>query len=141
MSAELDRDIETLKDRVEQQKILRPVFDNLLERAKRDHPTQLPAIKRVKLERGDINKVTAHLQSIAGRHGLEIQDIRTDVNAMMTNTGYMQMRIHATGDFMNFRGFLVDLGTIPSLEQVEEIIIRAIEQNREYKLKIWMSQK
>ncbi len=141
MSAELDQDIENLKDRIEQQRVLRPVFSRLLEKAKRKYPTQLPATKRVKMERGDINKVTELLQDIAGRHDLNIQDIRTDVNAMMTNSEFIQMRIHATGDFMKFRGFLVDLGTIPYLEQIEEIIIRAIEQNREYKLKVWMAQK
>ena len=42
---------------------------------------------------------------------------------------------------MKFREFLMDIGTIPWLEQIEEIIIRAIEQNREYKLKVWMAQK
>ncbi|MCP4631010.1 MAG: hypothetical protein GY850_47000 [bacterium] len=141
MSAELDQDIEQLNDRIEQQRILRPVFGSLLEKAKREYPTQLPATKRVKLERGDISKVTELLQDIAGRHDLKIQDIQTDVNAMMTNSGFIEMRIHATGDFMKFRDFLVDLGTIPFLEQIEEIIIRAIEQNREYKLKIWMAQK
>ena len=140
-SAELDQDIENIKDRIEQQRILRPVFDSLLERVKRAYPTQLPVIKRARLARGDINKVTELLQDIAGRHDLKIQDIRTDVNAMMANTGFMQMRIHATGDFMKFRDFLVDLGTIPFLEQIEEIIIRAIEQDREYKLKIWMAKK
>ena len=141
LSVELDHDIEDLKDRIEQQRILRPIFSSLLEKAKREYPTQLPATQRVKLERGDINKVTEILQDIAGRHDLNIQDIRTDVNAMMANSEFIQMRIHATGDFMRFRGFLVDLGTIPSLEQIEEIIIRAIEQNREYKLKVWMAQK
>lgn len=141
MSAELDQDIELLNDRIEQQRILRPVFGSLLEKAKREYPTQLPATKRVKLERGDFSKVTELLQDIAGRHDLEIQDIQTDVNTMMTNSGFIEMRIHATGDFMKFRDFLVDLGTIPFLEQIEEIIIRAIEQNREYKLKIWMAQK
>ena len=141
MSAELDHDIENLKDRAEQQRILEPVFSSLLERAKREYPTQLPAIKRIKLERGDINKVTELLQAMAGRHDLIIRDIRTDVNAMMTNTGFLQMRIQATGDFMNFRRFLLDLGTIPSMEHIEEMIIRAVEQNREYKLKVWMAQK
>jgi hypothetical protein len=42
---------------------------------------------------------------------------------------------------MRFRDFLVDLGTIPSLEKIEEIQIRAIEASREFKLKIWMAQK
>jgi hypothetical protein len=141
MAAELDRDIEHLNDRIEQQKILRPVFVSLLEKAKREYPTQLPVTKRGKLERGNISQVTELLQDIADRHNLKIQNIQTDVSAMMTNHGFIAMRIHATGDFMKFRDFLVDLGTIPFLAQIEEIIIRAIEQNREYKLKVWMAQK
>ena len=42
---------------------------------------------------------------------------------------------------MNFRDFLVDLGTIASLEHIEELNIRAIAANREYKLRIWLAQK
>ena len=140
-SAELDQEIEKLNDHIEQQRILRPVFDSLLDRAKKENPTELPETKKVKLERGEINKVSELLQDLAGHCGLKIQDIGTDVNDIMNNTGYMLMRIHATGDFMKFREFLVDLGTIPSLEQIEEIKIGAIEGNREYKLRIWMALK
>ena len=139
-AAELEEDTEKLKERIEQQRILRPVFDSLLERAKRENPTQLPATKKVKLELGDINKLTGLLKELASRHNLEIRDIQTDVNAMMSNTGFMMMRINATGEFMKFRDFLLDLGTIPSLEQIEEIAIQAIDQNREFRLKIWLSQ-
>jgi hypothetical protein len=141
MSAELDQEIEKLNDRIEQQRILRPVFDSLLERAKKENPTELPATKKVKLERGDINKVSELLQEMAGRHDIKIQDIRTDAKEIMNNTGYLLMRLQATGDFMKFRDFLVDIGTIPALEQIEEIKIRAIETNREYKLRVWMAQK
>jgi hypothetical protein len=42
---------------------------------------------------------------------------------------------------MNFRDFLVDLGTIPSLEIMEDMQIRAIEGSREFKLNIWLAQK
>ena len=141
ISAELDQDIEKLNNRIEQQRVLRPVFDSLLERAKKEIPTDLPATKKVKLDRGDIYKVSELLQNSAGRHDLKIQDIRTDVNEVMNNTGYMLMQVHATGDFMKFREFLMDLATIPWLEHIEEIKIRAIEGNREYKLRIWMAQK
>lgn len=140
-STELDQEIEKLNDRIEQQRILRPVFDTLLDRAKREQSTELPTIKKVKLDRGDINRVSEIIQDMAGRHDLKIQDVRTDANEIMNNTGYILMRVQVTGDFMKFREFLMDLGTIPSLEQIEEINIRAIEGNREYKLKIWMAQK
>jgi len=140
-SAELDQEIEKLNDRIEQQRILRPVFETLLGRAKREQPTELPTIKKVKLNRGDINKVSQIIQDMAGRHDLKIQDVRTDANEIMNNTGYMLMRVQVAGNFMKFREFLMDLGTIPSLEFIEEINIRAIEGNREYKLKIWLAQK
>ena len=78
---------------------------------------------------------------MAFRHGLKIQDLNTDVSALTGKSGFLQIRINLTGAFMDFRDFLVDLGTIPSLEVIEEIQIRAIEGSREFKIKIWMAQK
>jgi hypothetical protein len=141
ISAELDQDIEKINDHIEKQRILRPVFDSLLKRAKVEKSTELPSTQKIKFEHGDINNISELLQEIARRHELKVQDIRTDVGEMMNNSGYMLMHLHVAGDFMNFRGFLMDLGTIPSLEQIEELNIRAIEANREYKLRIWMAQK
>jgi hypothetical protein len=140
-SSKLDKDIEKLSDRIEEQRILKPVFESLLKQAKKKNPTELPATRKAKLARGDISKISEKMQEIARRHGFKLRDIRTDLNAMTGNTGYLLMRIDVTGDFMRFRDFLVDLGTIPSLEQIEEIQIRAIEASREFKLKIWMAQK
>jgi hypothetical protein len=139
-SAELDQDIKRLNDLIEEQRILRPVFDSLLKRAKQEKGTELPATEKVKLARGDVDKVSGLLQEIARRHDLELQDMRTDVDTLMSNTGYMLMNISLIGDFMNFRNFLVEIGAIPALEQIEEIKIKAIEGSREYKLKIWLAQ-
>lgn len=141
IAVELEQEIEKLNDRIEQQRILRPVFDSLLERAKREYSTDLPAIKMEALDRGDVNTISKVLQDMAGRNGLEIEDISTDAKDIVNDSGHLLMQVHVSGDFMNFRGFLMDMGTIPALEQIEEIIIRAIEGNREYKLKIWLAQK
>jgi hypothetical protein len=141
MSVELDLEIEKLSDHIEQQRILRPLFDSLLQRAKTEHPTDLPAIKLEKLDRGDVNTLSKVIQDMAGRHDLKIEYIRIDANEIMNNSEHMLMRVDLSGDFMKFREFLMDMGTIPSLEQVEEIIIRAIEGSREYKLKIRLAQK
>ena len=140
-SSDLDKDIQKLSDQIEEQRILKPVFDSLLKRAKKKSPTELPSTKKVKLARGDISKISEDLQEIARRHGLQLNDIKTDVNVLMSDTGYLMMRLDLAGNFMQFRDFLVDLGTIPPLEQIEEIQIRATKANREFKLKIWMAQK
>ena len=140
-SAELDKEIIKTGDRIEEQRILKPVFESLLKQAKKKAPTDLPATKKVKLDRADISKLSEDLQDMAFRHGLKVQDMNTDVSALIGKSGYLLMRINLAGAFMDFRDFLVDLGTVPSLETIEEIQVRAIEGSREFKIKIWIAQK
>jgi hypothetical protein len=140
-SAELDKDIQRTGDRVEEQRILAPVFQSLLKRAKKKYQTELPLTPKAKLDRADISKVSENLQEMAFRHDLKVQDLTTDVTSAIGKSGYLRMRINLTGNFMNFRDFLVDLGTIPSLEIMEDFQIRAIEGSREFKLNIWLAQK
>jgi hypothetical protein len=140
-ASQLDKDIEKLTNQIEEQRVLKPVFESLLKRVKRKNPTELPATRKLKLALGDISKVSEKMQEIARNHDFKLQDIRTDVSLFTGNTGYLLLRVDVTGDFMRFRDFLVELGTIPYLERIEEIQIRAIEASREFKLKIWMAQK
>lgn len=140
-SAELDTQFAKISDRIEEQRILRPVFESLLKQAKKKKPTELPTAKKAKLDRTEISKLSEDLQEMAFRHGLKIQDLKTDVSTLTGPGGYLLIRISLTGDFMDFRDYLVDLGTIPSLDFIEEINIRAIEGSREFNLKIWMAQK
>lgn len=140
-SAELDRDITNVSDRIEEQRILRPVFDSLLKRAKQENPTTVPPVREVSPANGGINEITDLLRNIAQQRGLEMKDISTDVTALIKNNKNMIMRIDLAGEFMQFRDFLLDLSAISTLEQIEEIQIRAVEGTREYSLKIRMTQK
>ena len=140
-SAELDRDIQKVNDQIEEQRILRPVFESLLKRAKKEDPNELPAAPKFKPASGGINGITDLLQEIARRHNLEMKDISTDVAALMNNTENLLMQINLTGNFMQFRDFLLDLCAISALEQIDEIKIRAVEGTREYNLRIRMAQK
>ena len=139
-SAALDREIKKLDEQIEEQRILRPVFDSLLKQAQKEDLTELPPTQKFKLASGGINEFTELLRVIARRHNLEMKDIGTDVSALMKNSEKMLMRINLTGNFMQFRGFLLDLSAIPQLEQIEEIKISAIEGTREYNLRIQMAQ-
>jgi hypothetical protein len=140
-SAELDKDIVKIGDRIEEQRILKPVFESLLKQVQKKEPTDLPITPKAKLDRADISKLSEGLQEMAFRHGLKIQDMNTEVSDLIGKNGYLLMRINLTGAFMDFRNFLVDLGTIPSLEIIEEVQIRAIEGSREFKIRMWMAQK
>ena len=139
-SAQLDREIDKLNVRIEEQRILTPVFHSLLNRAKTAPPSVLPSPEKTKLPLGDMNSISKLFQDIAMRHNLKLEEVKTDVSSMMEDTGYLMMRLRLTGDFYKFRDFLVDLGSIPSLEHIEEINIRPVKTARELQIKLWLGQ-
>jgi hypothetical protein len=140
-NAELDLDIAKLNARIEEQRILTPIFHSLLKRAQKKGPTELPSPKKAKLTHGDMNAISTVFQDIAGKHNLKLEEITTDVRSLMQESGYLLMRLRLSGDFFNIRKFLIDLGSIPSLEHIEEINIRPTKTSKELGLKIWLAQK
>ena len=139
-SAELDKEINSLNARIEEQRILTPVFHSLLKRAKTAPPSMLPSPEKTKLTHGDMNSISKVFQDIAVRNNLKLEEIKTDVTSAMEDSGYMMMWLRLSGNFYKFRDFLVDLGSIPSLEQIEEVSIRPVKTARELQIKLWLGQ-
>ena len=139
-SAELDQEIDILQTRIEEQRILTPVFHSLLKRAKTAPPSALPSPEKTKLTHGDMNTISIVFQDIAVRHNLKLEEFKTDVSSMMQDSGFLMMRLRLRGNFYKFREFLVDLGSVSSLEHIEEINIRPVKMARELEIKLWMGQ-
>jgi Tfp pilus assembly protein PilO len=137
---ELDQEIAKLNARMEEQRILTPVFHSLLKRSKMAPPSNLPVPERTKLTHGSIQTISDVFQDIAVRHNLKLEEIKTDVGSMVQNTGYLSMQLRLSGDFYKFREFLVDMGSIPSLEHIEEINIQPLKATRVLDIKLWMAQ-
>ena len=89
-SAQLDKDIEKLAARLDEQRILKPVFDNLLNQVKKKDATELPAPKKVKLARGDIHNISEHLLETARSCDLILRDIQTDVKTLENNAEFLE---------------------------------------------------
>ena len=137
-STELDREIDGLSARIEEQRILTPVFHSLLNRAKAAEPSVLPTPEKTKLTHGDVNTISKVFQDIAARHDLKLEEVKTDVSSMMQDSGYLMMRLRLSGNFYKFREFLVAMGSIPFLEHIEEINIRPVKTARELEIKLWL---
>ncbi len=139
-AAELDKDIQRLTVRIEEQRILAPVFHSLLKRAKMEGPSELPSPEKSKLTHVDMNAISTVFKDIAGRHNLNLEEITADVSSLTQETGYLLMRLRLSGDFFKIREFLIDIGSVPSLEHIEEINIRPTKTSNELGLKIWLAQ-
>ena len=138
-SADLDQEIESLTVRIEEQRILTPVFHSLLKRAKIDDRSDLPSPKKSKLTHVDMNAISTVFQDFAGRRNLKLEEITTDDSSLTQESGYLLMRLRLSGDFFKIREFLIDIGSIPSLEHIEEINIRSTKTSKELRLKIWLA--
>jgi len=138
-SADLDQEIETLTVRIEEQRILTPVFHSLLRRAKMEGPSKLPSPEKSKLTHADMNAISSVFQDFAGRHNLKLEEITTDDSSLVQESGYLLMRLRLSGDFFKIRKFLIDIGAIPSLEHIEEINIKSTKTSKELRLKIWLA--
>ncbi len=140
MAAELDESIGELEKKIGEQRTLTPVFHNILAKAKNKEKPQLPITQKAKLARSDMIKIFDQIKAIATMYNLKLQEITPDVNSLKETSGYLLIRLAVTGNFFNFREFLIDLGAIPSMVHIEEMQIRSIEESREIRLKVWLAQ-
>ncbi|UCF93097.1 MAG: hypothetical protein JSW39_02765 [Desulfobacterales bacterium] len=139
-AAELDADIIQLSARIEEQRILTPIFKNLLQQIKNSTPAGLPTAEMKKLTLGEMNSISELIRKMARRHDLTVAEITPDVDSITKDSGHLLINLIAVGKFFDLRKFIVDLGTIPSLEHIEALKISSIEDSREVKLKIWLAQ-
>jgi hypothetical protein len=139
-SEELDAEIEKISARIEEQRILLPVFQALFQKTKNANPTELPVVQREKLPRGEINQALSRFKEIAVQNNLSLVELTPDVNSLADNSGYLLIYLTARGEFADFRNLLIDLETIASLDHIEEIDLRPVEKAREIRLKLWLAQ-
>jgi Tfp pilus assembly protein PilO len=139
-AAELEVANEELQAKIEQQRILTPVFTSLLEKVKSENPTELPLVEPTRLPRGELERLLNQLKELAQRNNLTLKEIAPEADSLKEESEYLQIRLILTGDFFNFRPFILDLGSIPSFVHSEEIRIRAVEDSQEIQLKIWLAQ-
>jgi hypothetical protein len=137
LAAELDREIAGLTARIEEQRVLAPIFTTLFAKSKTPAASGLPAPTRAKLARAEIGGALKHLQELAAAHKMTVRELTPDVNTLTDASAHFLVQLLANGQFMDLRGFLIDIGALPYFESIEEIEIKEVEGNtKEIGLKI-----
>jgi len=140
LSAELDLDIAALTARVEEQRVLSPVFKNLFEKVKSTAKTSGAASPR-KLTRMETTELPKRLlQEMADAHRLELREIVPDFNTLTDASGKLLIRVTAHGQFTDLRGFLLAVGALPFFEGFDDMDIRGVEGGgEEATLRLWLA--
>jgi hypothetical protein len=134
------QDIERLKSNIEEQKILSPIFNDFSKKAEFKEPENLPFPKKTKMTKNETGKISAVIQDIILNNGFKLESIATDVGSLMHESGMLKLTVLMSGDFMNLRNAMLQLGALPYLEHVESIQINSYHEKTKIQLKLWFAQ-
>lgn len=133
----MDNEIKELMHRIDKQKILFPAYQQLWQEIETKEVRTLPFPEAAPLGRAKIDTLTSVFGEIARRHNMNV-DIVPEVKSISSDSELLLANLTVQGDFFLFRNFLVELGALPYVRQIEEIKIYTIPGNLEYSLKCWI---
>ena len=135
----MDTEIHEITAKIDEQKILYPVFKELLKRSQIKEPSSLTLPEKEILSRADTDRILSIFREIAERSNLEVKSVQPDVDGLIDNSEHLMVDVAMTGDFFDFRNFFLQLGELPYLKHIERFQIKTEGDVREINLRIWLS--
>ena len=134
-----DREIKAIFCQIENQKIILPVYRELLQKMRVEESGILPFPDKVRLPKDKIEEIPTIFKEIAKKSNLESISIIPDVMSLDRNLGLLLVNASLKGSFFDFRKFLVNLGEMSYLEHIERIDITRTIEGKEFRLKVWVA--
>lgn len=134
-----DQEIKALSCRIDRQKVLFPVYRDILGKMQAGGPEVLTFPAKVRLSEDKIEGIPVIFAEIAGKCNLEVVSVIPDVISLDRDSGLLLVNAFVKGDFFNFRKFLTELGRVPFLEHIERVHIQRTTEGKELKVKMWLA--
>ena len=136
---ELDKRIDRTGQRIEAEKRLLPLYQELLKRSQLEVKRNLPLPDRTFIPRRDVDMMPSIFAGIGVKSGMEVISANPDVMTLATGQTRVLVNAAIRGNFFNYRKFLVELGRLPYIDRIEEIQIQQKSPEKEYRMKIWLN--
>ena len=137
--AELDAKAASIKQRIEEQKVLLPFYKTLQNASEQKDSTVLPLPEKSKLAQAKIDTLPLNLSAVVKMSGMTLVSATPNVGALTGDARFISVNLVLRGNFINFRKFLINLGGIPYADHIEEIVIQGKTDAKEYRLKLWVA--
>ena len=138
-SEAIDIQITDLNTRIEEQKILKPIYQNLQKKPGLEPPDGMAPLKKKKLKKSETDMVAGKLSDMAIRSNLNLLKYTPKVETIISGSGLFMIDFILTGEFINLQPFLMELCQTPYLERIENVQIRAAKDANEFKFRIWLA--
>jgi hypothetical protein len=144
---QIDHEINEINLQIEEQKILLPVFNDVLKaEALLKNSPKFPFPKIADADENsvikDADKISSVFEEIAEDNRLNIKNIQANFNSLTSDSKYLSVDITMAGNFFDLYNFLIRCGGIPYIEDIEELRILPDQETggniKEIGLKIWL---
>ena len=136
----LDVKTSSLRQQVDEQQVLFPVFQSCLARAQVKEPEGMKLPEKKKFSREESGTILTLFQDMARQSSLEVDEVLPDVDTMFNGSSSFRVDVAMRGEFYNFRKLLLELLKIPYLEHIERIEVFSDEGPLQIRLKVWLAQ-
>ena len=133
LAAKIRRDIAS-------QKVLAPLFKEMLEKARLKETGELALVKVVPWPRDRSGDLQARFEEAGKACGLEVDVHLPDAAELIKKTTHLKIDVLARGSFAAFRPFFLSVYRMPFVDHVERLQILAGDGQEEVRLKIWVAQ-
>jgi hypothetical protein len=136
-----DRDLAKTKARIEEQRLLFPLYQDLLllGKGQKIDSNFLAASSKAGLSLDQLANISILFKTIAQEGGLEAVSVTPDVKSLTNNSKSISVLLIVRGDFLKLRRFLFELEKLPYMEHIEEIQIQEAVGGKEFRLKTWLA--
>lgn len=140
-NSSLIRENQNLKNKIEEQKELGPVYLNLLKNVDDKKVRLSPGPEKTTIPRSEAGKFQDNFRTIAGKAGLTIISFTPELSTLTGSSSSFLHNIVLKGELANLRRLLIGLGSVPYLDRIEEINIQQQPYSMEFRMKIWIAVK
>lgn len=135
----LDREIANVKTRMIRQKALLPLYIELVRKSEAAVPHKYSIPESKEIPKNNIDLIPSLLKGVSRKSGVELVLVNPDFTTLAKGEGSILINTVVRGDFFSFREFLIELGKVPYLKELEEIEILQRATDKEFKMKIWLA--
>ncbi len=128
--------VQKLQNQIDEQKGLGPVYLFMIKELQKKQVYSLPNPGKLRLSRQESDRFQDIVRQVAAKSGLMALTVLPDVKTISGANQNLLFNTTLKGELPNFRKFIIELGTIPYIDQIEEVNIKQYSDSMEYKLKI-----
>jgi hypothetical protein len=133
-----NKNIKKMENQIKEHIDLTPQYLMLVKNLEKKDVQALPFPKRTRIPQEQSGKFQEEFKAIAIRSGIMTVSIIPDIANLTSDSQYLLYNAVVKGEFINLRQLLINLGSIPYLDRIEEISIGQYPDVMEYKIKLWI---